>query len=118
MFNGLAYVQRPPDFETDYIVGMPDDYAPPRLTRAASTGYTPPARPLAQQISERPPIATQTQAQAQGDDRKTQQSTSGFGIRWDNDGLHIGDSIVLSPTMLIVIAGAIVLLQMQPVRRK
>lgn len=45
-------------------------------------------------------------------------SSGGFGLNWDNEGLHIGDSITLSPTMLILIVGAIVLMQMRPVGRR
>lgn len=45
-------------------------------------------------------------------------SGGGFGLSWDNAGLHIGDSITLSPTMLVIGAVGIYLLQSAPVGRR
>lgn len=67
-----------------------------------------------------PAAARQSQDGAEEGQRGGRRGSSGggFGLSWDNAGLHIGDSITLSPTMLVIGAVGIYLLQSAPVGRR
>jgi hypothetical protein len=45
-------------------------------------------------------------------------SSGGFGISFDTQGLHIGDTITLSPVILAVIAAGLILFLMPPRGRR
>lgn len=81
--------------------GLPQ-YYPPQT--APQTRPRPPELP-----STAPPVDTPP-----GDDQPQPQ---GFGISFDNQGLHIGKTITLSPTMLVLIGAGIFLYLREPPRR-
>lgn len=62
--------------------------------------------------------ADDTKGDSKSDSKSAAPKSNGFGLSWDNQGLHIGDSITLSPTMLIMIGVGVYLLQSQPVTRR